>query len=111
MSEDPDIKTVEYVGPFEQWQVVVDGWEVPLLTAHPQTGGKIFLSIDRRFGLELSLKDAELVVPFLAHAIAIAGGYACHPNQGSEPLLLRPIRPRRLTDLDALRDAMPDGET
>ena len=92
--------TVEYVGPFEQWQVVIDGWEVPLLTAHPQTGGKVFVNLDRRFGIELNVSEAELVLPFVAHAIAIASGLACHPSKDSEPLPLPTVRPRRLFSID-----------
>lgn len=90
---------VEYVGPFERWSVVVDGWEVPHLEAMPVPGGKVSLTLDRRFGLDLSVAEAERIVPFVAHAIAIAGGLACHPGQEDEPTKLSTLRPRRLVAL------------
>lgn len=92
--------SVEYVGPFERWSVVVDGWEVPLLDAQPLPGGKISLTLDRRFGLDLSVADAERIVPFIAQAIAIASGHACHPSHSDEPVRLSTVRPRRLVGLE-----------
>lgn len=90
---------VEYIGPFERWAVVVDGWEVPHLDAIPVPGGKVSLSLDRRFGLDLSVADAERIIPFIAHAIAIAEGFACHPSREDEPTKLSTVRPRRLISL------------
>lgn len=92
--------SVDYVGPFERWAVVVDGWEVPHLEAQPNPGGMISLSLDRRFGLDLTVTEAERVIPFLAHAIAISNGFACHPQEDTEPVLLSTVRPRRLIPLD-----------
>jgi hypothetical protein len=92
--------TVDYIGPFEKHAVVVNGWTVPLLEAHPLPGGKISLTLDQRFGLDLDLADAERIVPFLAHAIAIGLGYASHPDEGAELLPVPPLRPRRLLRLD-----------
>jgi hypothetical protein len=40
----------------------------------------IYLSLDNRYGLDLTVAEAEQVVPFLADAIAIALGYTCHPG-------------------------------
>ncbi len=71
---------VEYVGPFGDWRVVVDGWTVPYLTVVPCNGNRIDLSLDNRFGLVLDGADAERVVPFIADAIAIALGFTCHPR-------------------------------
>jgi len=101
--------SVEYVGPFERWSVVVDGWEVPLLEAMPISGGMVSLTLDRRYGLDLSVTDAERIVPFLAQAIAIAGGYACHPTQDQEPSVLPVTRPRRLVGLDWVDSASQPG--
>jgi hypothetical protein len=72
--------SITYVGPFEHHDVVVDGREVPYLRATPLDGGGVDLSLDRRFGLILSVEEAERFVPFLAHAIAIASGYTSHPD-------------------------------
>lgn len=96
-----DRQRINVVGPFQQWRVTVDGWEVPLLTASPETGGMIHLSLDHRFGLDLSVQDAESIVPFIAHAIAIASGFACHPNRDDDRAqLLRPNSPRCLTKVE-----------
>ena len=93
---------VDYVGPFETHRVVVDGWQVPLLDATPLQGGRVLLSLDSRFGLELTLAEAERVVPFVAHAIAIASGFAGHPSGKLESRPLGLARPRRLLDLDQI---------
>lgn len=81
---------VEYVGPFQEWQVVVDGRGVPHITAVPLVGGKVRLVLDSRMGLVLDVTTAEAVVPFLADAIAVAKGYTCHPRP-------RHKKPRRLS--------------
>jgi hypothetical protein len=73
---------VEFVGPFEYHAVCVNGWRVPYLTATPMNGGKIDLTLDHRYGIELSVQDAERIVPFIANAIAIAHGYTAHPSEG-----------------------------
>ena len=92
--------SVEYVGPFERWAVVVDGREVPLLTMRPYPGGRVALSLDGRFGLDLTVDEAERVIPFLAHAIAMAAGYASHPSASDEPVALPAMEARRVTRLD-----------
>ena len=82
--------TVEFVGPFKTWEVVVGGSAVPYLTARPQEDGSVHLSLDHRFALDLSEDEVERVVPFLANAIAVALGYTCHPCQEMpEPPLRR----------------------
>lgn len=94
--------SVEYVGPFERWSVTVNGWEVPLLDALPIPGGMISLTLDRRYGLDLTVEEAERFLPFLAQAIAVASGYACHPSDEShEPTLLHRAKPRRLVSLSS----------
>lgn len=93
---------VEYVGPFERHAVTVNGWSVPLLEAHPMPGGLVTLSLDGRYALDLPLADAERVVPFIAHAIAIALGFAGHPNGDQEPKKLPHLRPRQMVGIDSL---------
>ena len=100
MTEEAFETHVEYVGPFEGWQVVVDGWcRVSLLEAHPLEGGGVSLILDSRFGLELSVADAERFLPFLAHAVAIASGFACHPSQNGNLVALSVVLPRRFPAL------------
>jgi hypothetical protein len=101
VDEAPQPSQVEYVGPFESYRVVVNGWQVPLLQAHPVTGGGISLTLDDRYALDLPLQDAERIVPFIANAIAISLGYARHPDTPEEELHRRPaMEPKRLLRLD-----------
>ena len=71
---------VSFPGPFSRHDVIVRGYSVPFLHAQVQDGGKITLVLDDRYGLDLTVKDAESVVPFIADAIAIALGYPSHPS-------------------------------
>jgi hypothetical protein len=83
------MRSVEYVGPFKRWDVVVDGRKVPYLQGRPCNGGRVDLGLDHRYGLILDVATADRVVPFLADAIAIAMGLTCHPRlgwDGPEPL-------------------------
>src|SRR5215472_6466477 len=79
---------VSFPGPFTQHDVVVDGWRLPLVSAQVSDHGRVLLVLDGRFTLELSIEEAERVVPFLADAMAVASGYDAHPNE-SDPLPLR----------------------
>jgi hypothetical protein len=63
------------VGPSGHHDVVVNGWTVPFLTAIPLSDGRVHLTLDGRFGLDMSDADAEKVLPFVADAIAMALGY------------------------------------
>jgi hypothetical protein len=71
---------LEFRGPYESHDVVFKGREVPFLRADLVDGGRIDLTLDRRFGLLLTAAEAERFVPFLAHAIAVASGYTAHPD-------------------------------
>ena len=95
------VSEIEYVGPFEHHEVVVNGWTVPHLTSTPLQGGRIHLSLDSRFGLELMLQDAERVVPFIAHCIAVASGYTGHPGEDGfdEPRHAHPMTRLRRLDI------------
>ena len=83
----------EIVGPFSSHWVVVDGRQVPFLQATPTNGGKIHLTLDQRYGLDISVADAEAFIPWIADAIAIAMGYNCHPRAGTEPVRSTPFPP------------------
>ncbi|HEX6752704.1 MAG TPA: hypothetical protein VF093_03855 [Solirubrobacterales bacterium] len=86
---------VTFPGPFEHHDVVVDGWRVPFLQAHMAAEDRVSLVIDRRLATELSVEEAERVVPFVAHAISVALGYTCHPKGDREPLHKPQPRPVR----------------
>jgi hypothetical protein len=91
---------VQFPGPFEHHDVVVNGWRVPLVEAQPQGEDRILLVLDGRLGAEFSVEEAERVVPFLADAIAVALGYGCHPRaQADELHPSAPVRPRRSSSL------------
>lgn len=92
---------VTFPGPFTHYAVAVNGWEVPLIQAHPQGEDRILLVLDGRLGAEFSVEEAERVVPFVADAISVALGYGCHPRDDTAELpLAKPhARPRRLTAL------------
>ena len=95
-SETPELpeSQVRFPGPFLQHDVVVAGWKVPFLHAQPHDGGRLTLVLDSRFSLELSLADAERVVPFLANSIALALGFDAHPHADDEPPLVRSPHPK-----------------
>lgn len=78
---------------FPWHDVVVSGYSVPFLRAHT-CDKKVSLLLDNRFGIALTARRAESVVPFVAHTIAIALGYQAHPSADT-PLPLHPI-PQRI---------------
>ncbi|HEY1915533.1 MAG TPA: hypothetical protein VGH27_08155 [Streptosporangiaceae bacterium] len=83
----------EIAGPFQTHRVIVDGRRVPFLEALPMNGGKISLLLDSRYALDISVADAELFIPWIADAIAVAMGYTCHPRRGKEPMRSSPFPP------------------
>lgn len=85
--------SVDFVGPFEHHDITVNGWRVPFLEATPMNGGKVLVSLDRRKAIELSVADADHVLPFIADCIAVALGYTAHPGCDglSEPRPSHPI--------------------
>jgi hypothetical protein len=87
---------VTFPGPFVRHEVVVDGWAVPLLHAHPSGSHDedVTLVIDDRIALTVSVDEAERFVPFLADAIAVALGYTSHPEKHAEQPLQRQPHPR-----------------
>ena len=83
----------EIVGPFSSHWVVVDGRQVPFLEATPANGGKIHLTLDQRYSLDISVADAETFIPWIADAIAVAMGYTCHRRAGTEAARSDPFPP------------------
>ena len=106
--DEPEIREpgfrVSFPGPFTQHEVVVDGWSVPFLHAHP--GGEhdehVMLVLDKRLAATFSVEEAERVVPFLADAIAIALGYTAHPRTADEPNWKPQPRPMRMNGIGAV---------
>lgn len=88
---------IEYVGPFDTTHVVIDGRRVPFLTG-THMADRVSLTLDDRFGLDLTVAQAEAVVPFIANCIAVGLGYTCHPRADEEPNKAHPFP--RMTELD-----------
>lgn len=78
--------TLDFIGPIDYHAVVLNGRRVPYLTASPQPGGRVTVELDSRFALDLSLSEAQTVVPFIAHCLAVGMGYAGFPDAGMEPI-------------------------
>ncbi len=94
--------TVQFIGPFQRHEVVVNGHQVPFLEATPMPGGRVHLSLDNRLGLDLTVEEAERFLPFLADTVAVAMGYTCHPEpEWDGPVRRQPfVRIMPLTPLD-----------
>lgn len=73
---------MEILGPIRSHRVIVGGRQVPFLGAEPANGGRIYLTLDDRYGLDVSVADADRVIEFIADCIAVALGYSCHPRDG-----------------------------
>jgi hypothetical protein len=82
---------VEYVGPFggEHYRFTVHGYQIPGLTGNIAAGEETVwnLFLDGRFGIACAQEELFRWLPFLAHAMAIAGGYSCFGEQS------RPVNP------------------
>jgi hypothetical protein len=95
---------VTFPGPFQHHDVMVAGWRVPFLEAHPQEENRITLTLDRRLGLDVTTQEAERLIPFLADAIAVGLGYGAHPRGDMSLPERRPHpSPRRSHEIVALR--------
>lgn len=99
---------------FERFPVVINGWTVPHLEAR-QNDGEVFLTIDSRLGLSITDQTTPgQIISFVADAIAVAKGYACHPVKDGwedEDRVNPPSNPRwpwaHIAPLDAVT---PQGE-
>ena len=92
------MSTYEITGPVQTRKVLVDGRAVPFLEAALPAGGKISLLLDGRYGLDVSIADAEAFIPWIADAIAVALGWTCHPRVGMKPLRSSPFPPSHSID-------------
>ena len=83
---------IEYVGPFQSYCAVLNGYEVPLVNARETADGKeCHISLDGRFGIAVPAELAEQVIWMIANAYAIGGGYSCH---GENSQLFNPNKVR-----------------
>jgi hypothetical protein len=97
----PNEWQVSFPGPFQHHDVVVNGWAVPLLHAHPHGEDRVRIVLDDRLGVDLSADEAERLLPFVADAIAVALGYGAHPGKDMVALPERTPQaaPRRAHDV------------
>lgn len=79
--------------------MVVDGYRVPYLSAQPIRGGKVLLTLDSRFMVEVEVADMEWLVEFMANCIAVASGYTCHPGTDGVPTPIKRDLYRRSVEL------------
>jgi hypothetical protein len=95
---------VSFPGPFTHHSVVVEGWAVPLLHAHPsgEHDEKVMLVLDNRLAITVTVEEAERFVPFLADAIAVALGYTAHPRGDTEFERKAQPRPVRTNGIGAV---------
>lgn len=98
LTDEPD--AVEFVGPIEYHAVVVHGRRVPYLTATPKPGGMVGQTLDGRFGVDLSLHEAQTLVPFIANCIAVAMGHSGFPERGWDAFPAVPMP--RMTRLEGV---------
>lgn len=105
--DEPREFRVTFPGPITHHMVVVDGWSVPFLQASLSGEDRVRLILDDRIGIDLDTAEAELLIPFVADAIAIALGYGAHPRGTSGPELpptLPHKAPRRVVEAEMLPD-------
>jgi hypothetical protein len=70
-------KGLEIIGPFNDYRVTIDGYEVPKLRA-VRVNGLISMTLDHRFGCDIpDDKLAYPIIHFIATAMAIGAGYSC----------------------------------
>lgn len=69
---------VTFAGPFvEEYRVVIEGREIPHLTAYPsKDGATISLLLDRRLGIEGTPEEVAKWAHFVANAMAVSAGFA-----------------------------------
>ena len=82
-------ETVQLFGPIyrpaEEYRVLVDGCEVPLLMAAKQQDGTFHLFLDRRFMMdEVTEEELKRWAWFIANAQAIGAGWSCHGPNGRQ---------------------------
>lgn len=68
---------LEIIGPFNEYRVKIDGYEVPRLRA-VRVNGLISMTLDHRFGCDIpDDSNAHSVIWFIANVMAVGAGYSC----------------------------------
>jgi hypothetical protein len=77
----PEGYGVSFPGPFSHHDVVVNGWKVPLVHAHPcgEHDESVMLVLDNRLAETFTVEEAERFVPFLAESRSLSGSRSPAP--------------------------------
>jgi len=76
---------LEIIGPFDEYRVTVNGYQVPDLQAR-RVNGLICLSLSNSLGCDIPDDERALpIIDFIANAMAVAAGYTCF-GENSQPI-------------------------
>jgi hypothetical protein len=84
----PSKNGIEIHGPFvSEYRVTIDGYDVPYINARPLDDGRLYVTVDGRFGMDMpvSREEFDRWVHILANAMAVAAGYSAH-GENCSPL-------------------------
>lgn len=72
----PEQKPPEFIfGPFTENRVVIEGRNIPYLTANKIGDDRVELIVDRRWSATFAAADAYQAAWLMANAMAVASGY------------------------------------
>ena len=104
--------TVESIGPFRRWPLVVNGYSVPKVQLVQESGDTAMFIVDNRLAHEVPVEQAAAVAHLVANAIAVTLGHGHHPNAPFAPGDDEPPPPRVLRPWKhyvGMPDAPTDG--
>lgn len=98
--------TAEIIGPFSEYRLVVDGYNVPFVEAHEDDGGTVTFIMDGRLAWTIPAGAFEDVAHLIATAYALGIGLPCAPSADYPPPVMDSIaavmRPRRTHEITAI---------
>lgn len=71
---------VSIIGPFEEYRLVVDGYDVPCAEARENDGGTVTFIMDKRLAWTIPAGAFEDVAHLVATAYALGLGLSCAPR-------------------------------
>jgi hypothetical protein len=72
--------SAQIIGPFELYDLVVDGYRVPGVEAQENDGGTVTFIVDRRMAWTIPAGSFEDVAALVANVYAIGAGLTCAPS-------------------------------
>lgn len=109
MHDRPAESAVELIGPFRSTKVCLNGYQVPYLDACPVAGGKVLLTLDDRYMIEVDVADLDRWVNFIANCIAVASGFTAHPGTEGAPNPIPRTPYRRMIGLGTFTEGTSTG--